>query len=634
MTRPKLTPTSPDWPVAWTTYRPLHGMDADFADLRAHGVGLVSMGARDAADAGEKLESLRRHGMQAHIHVAEITEQGHLVAAAGLTPEPALMIGGAYLGKAIDRHLYTFEAVPQRIIIEPPVYNAAYAYTHKSDDAGNPVPMDPQGHYYPDLGAPLRAEVIVPRRAFDGAQHLTIVPAAIGPAADGAVPDVDSAAGLPPSREVASRALYELSFDLSGLDDHCLDMVGLAVYWAYGGTTRYWIFGRGTVSARAESTREALRAEVRAALAPWAAANGGTFPSETVPFVRFGDECFFITGHSHTHAAVVSFPLWDFSAPNVDAFRASAGEIEHPRTWGFPEVYGEDAYAWWLYNLHEGCAELCEIVREEVAAHAPGVSVFRNTTRMGIFDQCNDHDGSGQELLTRHLDLVHLDPYPVVGGIYTAQILRDMSYCAGLARRYGKPLVPWMQAHTYGGPHGLGHVTPAQVDRMNAEVWAQGVDAVMWLGHGPHYTFPDIEPESWARAGAFHHTLQAEHPPVPKPKLAVLRPYRSWALSSSCDGQVRNPADWLVQQLLEVWAVQHGLAYDVYEVAPCLTPDAAAALDAALAAYPYIVSTAPREGAWVLGEGTVGTSIDPATAEAVQAKTKADLGERGWLCGT
>jgi hypothetical protein len=32
----------------------------------------------------------------------------------------------------------------------------------------------------------------------------------------------------------------------------------------------------------------------------------------------------------------------------------------------------------------------------------------------------------------------------VLGGGFAPVIPRDMSYCAGLARRYGKPLVPWM----------------------------------------------------------------------------------------------------------------------------------------------------------------------------------------------
>ena len=51
--------------------------------------------------------------------------------------------------------------------------------------------------------------------------------------------------------------------------------------------------------------------------------------------------------------------------------------------------------------MHEGCARLCGVVREEVSKIAPGLLVFRNSTRMGVFGMANDHDGSGQELLAQ-----------------------------------------------------------------------------------------------------------------------------------------------------------------------------------------------------------------------------------------
>jgi len=112
----------------------------------------------------------------------------------------------------------------------------------------------------------------------------------------------------------------------------------------------------------------------------------------------------------------------DYSEPSIQAFHKHAGNIEYPRTWGFPEIYGEDSYGWWMYSLHEQTAALAGIVREEIAKAAPGLLLFRNTTRGGVFSLSNDHDGSGQELLTRNLDIVHLDPYPVGGGGYSAVI--------------------------------------------------------------------------------------------------------------------------------------------------------------------------------------------------------------------
>ena len=624
-----IRPGHPQWPVVWTTHRKMGTPEEDLAALRAAGVGLVSVDVRNAAEAAAALARARAAGMKYNISLPEITEHRGLVAQAGLEPVPALMIGGVYQGKAIDRHVFAFTPGRHEILVEPPVYNKGYAYTRGSGGTGQPKATEPIAHYFPDIGAPLRAEVVVPLKRFDGRQHLKIVPATVTQAPPDAKPDPDSIAGLPETTESRTRKLYRLAFDLTGLDGALLDHVGIAVYWAYGGSSQYWMFGRGNVSAWAESTQQALRAAVGKALQPWAEANGGRFPSEVVLAARFGDECFHVTGH--LGAPACSYPLWDYSEPAIEAFRRRAGAVEHPRTWGFPEVYGRDAYAWWLYTLHEGCARLCGIVREEAARTAPGLLVFRNTTRMGVFDLANDHDGSGQELLTRNLDIVHLDPYPVNARGYSSVIPRDMSYCAGLARRYGRLLVPWMQAHTYGGPGGLQHVSPPDVDRMAQEQWAQGVDAIMWLGWGPGNTFPETRPDSWQRAITFHRRLAAGASPKPQARLAVLRPYRTWALSSRWGEQIRNPADWMLQRLLEMWAVKRGQPYDVFEVPPAMTPEEERKLEADLRRYPMVVSTEPREGAWVIGSGTEGTAADPATAGALQSEFEKELESRGWL---
>ncbi len=626
MKRP-IRPGHSEWPVAWTTYRTVRSLEEDIADLKAHGVGLISWRARSADEARRFLEVARRTGMKCHIDFPEVTENAGIVRGEGLGPVDALMIGGVYRGKAIDRHVFTFEARPQEIVIEPPVYNRGFAYTRGSGSTGPANKTEPIGHYYPDMPQPLRAEVVVPLRPFDGRQHLRIVPAEVREAPAGAEPENDSVTpGMPAAAETKNRKLYTLSFDLTGLDDAMLERVGLAVYWPYHGTNQYWMFQHGTVSAWAESTHEAARRRVRRTLGPWIEAGGGTFPLDVVLAARFGDECFYVTGHLST--APVSYPLWEYSEPSIEAFRERAGPLEYPRTWGYPEVYGPDAYAWWLWTLHEGGARLCETVREEVAEHAPGLLVFRNTTRMGVFHMSNDHDGSGQELLARHLDVVHLDPYPVTGSGYGSAIPRDMSYCSGLARRLGKPLVPWMQAHVYGP---LTHPSPEHIDRMAEEQYAQGVDAVMWLGYSPGNTFPLKDPASWERAAAFHRRLAASPPPKPEPRLAVLRSYRAWALSSRCEDRIRNPADWMLQQLLEVWAVKHGRAYDVFEVPPAMDAEAKAALERELQHYPYVVSTLPRDGAWVIGEGTEGEEAPLSEAGPVRRRLERELKDRGWL---
>ena len=623
-----LRPGNPAWPVAWSSYHKVVSPEADAADLKAHGVGLISKEYRNAEDAKQALDLARRTGLKYHIDLPEVTENVGLVRKAGLQPVEAILIGGVYRGKAVDRHLFRFTAGKQEIVIEPPVYSKGLPYTRGSGGTGAPKDSERVGHYFPDMPAPLRAEIVVPLKPYDGQQHLRILSATIAEAsadtqleADSAAPEVASAS------EIKNRKLYRLSFDLTGLEGAMLDQVGLAVYWAYRDQNKYWMFGHGNVSACAETTREALRRETRKRLAAWSEANGGAFPLDVVLAARYGDECFYIT--SHLNSPAVNFPLRDYSEPSLKAFATHAGEIAYPRAWGFPEVYGPDAYAWWLYTLHESCAQLAGIVREEIAKAAPGLLLFRNTTRGGVFSMANDHDGSGQELLAQQLDVVHLDPYPVSASGYNTNIPLDMSYCAGLARRYKRLLLPWMQAHTYGGPGGLTDVSPEQVDRMAAEQWAQGVDAIMWLGYGS--TFPKVRPDSWERAAVFHARLAKGLPPKPKAELAVLRPYRAWALSSLCEDTIRNPADWMLQQFLQVWSVDHAQPFDVFELPPAMTPAQRERLEADLRNYKHVVTTEPREGAWVIGECTVGQRVPTREAPALRKSFDKQLRERGWL---
>jgi hypothetical protein len=625
-------PGSPDWPVAWISYRAVKSMEEDFADLKAHGVGLASVGTASVEECRRALATARRFGMKLHIEFPDITEDARVVRAAGLEPVDAIMIGGVYRGKAIDRHVFAFTAGKQEIVIEPPVYDRKFAYSRGGSSFSGPgAKGEPIAHYFPNMPDPVRAEIVVPLRAFDGKQHLKIIPAQITRAAAGAKIEHDSVtADLPPSSETAQRRLFRLSFDLTGLESARLDQVGIAVYWPYHGYPYYWMFGSGLVSAAADSTRDALRLAVRKSVRVWSEANGGEFPVDTVIAARFGDECFFTTGHILPNADTVSYPLWEYSAAQIAAYRKHAGTLDFPRTWGFPEIYGPDAYAWWQYAFHEKCAELAGLVREEVARSAPGLLIFRNTTRAGVFALGNDHDGSGPELLTRNLDLVHLDPYPVTGNGYQENTIpTDMSYYAGLARRYRLPLVPWLQAHAYGGPTGLVDPSPEQVDHMVAQHLVHGVDAIIWLGYGK--TFPAKRPESWERAGEIHRKLAQGLPSKPRPKLAVLRSYRAWALASYSDGKLRNPGDWMLQQLLDIWVAKFGLPYDVFELAPSLSPVEQARLRGKLKEYPYVVSNVPFEGAWVLGQGMERKSINPSDSVAVRADLEMQLRSRGWI---
>jgi len=256
--------------------------------------------------------------------------------------------------------------------------------------------------------------------------------------------------------------------------------------------------------------------------------------------------------------------------------------------------------------------------------------VYRNTARDGVFTKQNDHDGTGPELLTRVFDLVHLDPYPVTVNGYLPLIPRDMSYYAGLARRYNKPLLPWMQAHSY-EPTGLVHVDANEVKKMMGEQIQQGFDAIKWLGYSSGQTFPNQRPDAWEEAGNIHKHLIDNLPPKPEVKLAVIRSYKAWAVSSQLDGQIRNPADWLMQQLLEVWAVKYGYAYDVFEIPPELSEKEKDALKEDLKMYPYVVSNIPWEGAWVVGEGTNTNVIPKIKSGDYQDEFEKGLINRKWI---
>ena len=472
-----------------------------------------------------------------------------------------------------------------------------------------------------------------------GDQHLKVVQATIELLPAGTKLQDDSATPeMSKADEIKNRKLYKVSFDLTGLDEALLNKIGIAVYWPFHGSEQWYVFGHGTLSQAASTTLEAARQDTRNKLKIWTDANGGTFPIDVIIATRIGDEHFYISSHLYEPNKTVNFPLWDYSSPALETYKSNAGAIDFPRTWGYPEIYGTDAYAWWLYTLHQNSASLINATVEEAEKHAPGLLYFRNTTRAGVFSLANDHDGSGPELLTEQMNVVHLDPYPVGGAWwggsgYRDDILRDMHYYAGLARRYNRLLVPWMQAHIYGGPTGLQHVSPEQVKRMGDEQYSMGVDAIMWLGYGhtENTTFPDTRPESWEQAGKFHQQLIQNPPEKPKVKLAVLRSYKAWALTSYNEDKILNPQDWLLQQWLEVWSVKNKEPYDVFELPPGLTSEQRIKIENELKEYDYLIATEPWKGAWVIGENTMGTSVKPDEAIEYQEQFQSEIKSKGWI---
>ena len=638
-----LKQSDPDWPVVWTTFNTgafrgdldeeqvFKKLEADIKDVKSHGVDLIDANPRTIREARMMLDLARKHGVKLSIKVASDPHIGSFDAH-DIKPAYAVMNGGVFKGKAIDRHLFQFTPDKHKIILEPPVYNSNFAYVDKKTGL-------PAVHYYPGVGSPLKAELIVPLAAYDGAQHLKVVPAEIIEAPANSVPDNDSATpDMHQNPEIKKRVLYQLSFDLTGLDDAMLDKVGLAVFWNCKGYDGTWnLMSRIQVAVADDATKEFARKDVQKGLSFWSEANGGTFPQDVVFAGRYGDENFYLTAHLRSPANhAVSIPLWDFSPSFIREFSLHCKEETYPRTWGFPEVYGTDSYTWWLYLLHKHSGELVDVVKDELSKSEVELVVYRNITRNGVFSLVNDFDGTGPEILVQKFDVIHLDPYVVLASGYGNSIVRDMSYYSGLSRRYDKPLVPWIQACTDVGTlknkGGMRHPTPEQMLRMIEEHRAQGFDGIKWFGYGAgRYTYPDGNPETWAKAAEVHRELHRQLPEKPKAQLAVVRPYAERSLVMYSEGKVKNPADYLLKQFLDVWAIQYSKVYDVFEVPPGLTETELDALKEEIRAYPFVVSTTHWEGAKVVGENTLSTLYSVDNDEETRAKFAGQIKEWGWL---
>lgn len=513
------------FPRVWVTYKQHKSYKEDFDDLISHGVAGIEV-RQERSEWPEILRLARQKGIKLSTSIPEITENRSLVEKHGYKPTAAIMIGGAYKGLAIDRHLFSFSPRHYSILIEEPVYDKENCY-------------GALGRYFPRMGPPIRAEVVVPKRNYDGRQHLTILPAQIRPA----------------DRE----HFYRMSFDLSPVEGD-LSRVGLAVYWEYEGTDKYWMFSRGPVSAWAESTRLALQEEVRELVAAWREANGGTFPGAEVLMARYGDECFYPTGH--LNAPEASYPLWDYSQPAIEEYRKRCRD-EYPRTWGFPEIYGPKAYAAWMYTLHKGCAELVGCIKDTLTREDVPLLVFRNMTRAGVFSIANYRDGTGLQMLTESLDIAHLDPYPCHGpkDYREKTIPRDMGYVCGLARPLKRAVMPWLQAHAYLAERGgLDHPTPKQIQRMVEQHMPFHPLALIWLGYPGSF---QVDPENWKMAARMHKRLGELPTKPPEAEVAVVRPYEAWSLVGLSHLQTVDRL--LTDAVIEWLQFEAHAAYDAFE---------------------------------------------------------------------
>ncbi len=515
-------------PKVWMTYYDGDDLVNDFSDMKAHGVDAVEVGVWGVAGnsrAKEVLKFARETNMKLIIGIPEVSEEAFNFQQDKV--ERAVMMGGAYKGKAIDRFRFSFSPEKHTILIESPVYDSTNCY-------GN------IGRYFMGL-TPVKAEVIVKNADFDGEQHLQIIPAKIAP---------------------EKEHFWAMQFDLSDVEGD-LENVVLAVYWTSEGTRDYWIFG-DAVSMYSEGFKKQLQKEVRNVILAWKDANNGSFPLEIVA-VRYGDECFHISGHLNSDDC--SFPMWDFSKSAIQQFK-DTWNGEYPRGVGWTDMFGHEAYAHWMYNFHEAAAQSVNTVKstlvEENVGHLP---VFRNMTRMNIFDVMNDWDGSGLDLLSKEFDILHLDPYPVNDKGYDEKLIpRDMNYVEGLSRRYNKPVVPWLQAHVYGQ---LQHPDAEDVSEMVTQQMQFNNDAIIWLGYGGKgsgNTFPNNNRESWEQAKIEHARFKNQVVEKNKADFAVIRPYTTRSLRAV---EQTNADHFLTDVFLEEAVFNLGLKYDPYEPLIC-----------------------------------------------------------------
>jgi hypothetical protein len=476
------------FPRIWTTYSVCRNYDEDFTDLKKHGVGAVVIGRPSS----EVLSAARKHNMKILMEIEDITERAYEIDSSRV--EKAVMMAGAYNGRAIDRFRFAFSPGPHRIVIENPIYDRINCY---GDDLG---------HYFPGMKDPVKAEVIVKEADFDGQSHLNIIPA---------------------TTKRLDEHHWQMNFDLTGVKGD-LDQVVLAVYWTSSGSRKYWMFG-DNASPFAASTKEAVEDAVKNKVKQWSDANGGSFPGDEIVAVCYGDECWNVTGHLNSDAC--SYPLWDYSETAIRKFEKDYPGQVYPRGKSWPDMFGRQAYAGWLYNYHKACADLAKEVKTTLLDLGINAPTYRNITRSNVFAVQNDQDGSGLDLLAGAFDITLIDPYPVTPSGYKKDTIPvDMNYVAGLSRRHHTWLVPWMQAHEYLPKMGfLVHPGPDDIARIITQHRLFRPDAAMWLGYGPHYTFPDVNPAAWEKAAEFQMTLFEDTAKI-IPSFAAIRPYNVRAL--------------------------------------------------------------------------------------------------------
>ena len=496
----------------WMSYvNVMGGVEKDFRDMKDHGIEGVeinmfpSIWVGDEIDPAEALRCARKYGLQLAFTIENITLRADRVAAHGITPTPSVMIGGSYQGQGIDWHRFSFTPAKHDIAITKPVLGSDWTSGEVDPPEYNSLILPPH-----------RAEVVVKEKDYDGSQHLRIIPASL---------------------ELKSNLACRMRFDLTGVRGD-LDNVMLAVYWRMRGPLEQpqaFNYLGNTASPHASGTAKGLRAQIQHELARWSEANGGTFPDDVVKGIRVGDEDYFQTVPNGPANPAQSVPLWDYSDEAIAAFKKLNPNDVYPRHWGYPEAFGEKAYADWMWSLHSACAGLLRTTKQTLRDENLGsLKIWRNITRCNSFYCGNDLGGTSLDMAARELDIVCADPYPANDRGYNGgHIPSDMGYVAGVARRHGKELMPWMQGHEAHNPK------PEHLELIYKQHVEHEPTRIMYLGYGnlerppigTVATFPIGNRKSWELSRGLNQEFQNRTPQQIKAGVVAVRDYQVRSLN-------------------------------------------------------------------------------------------------------
>ena len=199
-----------------------------------------------------------------------------------------------------------------------------------------------------------------------------------------------------------------------------------------------------------------------------------------------------------------------------------------------------------------------------------------------------------------------------------------MAYLSGFSRRYGKRLMPWMQAHLFPAGGLSNHPMPEDMSLMWKQMEIFQPDAIIWLGYSPAgktCTFPMGNAASWESAARIHAEFKSMPPPKKsRPPLAIVRPYSARAVVCETAKGIVHPADVLLREFARMWSCDLGQRYDVFEVPPYETKTAKDRRTAELKRYERVVSSVDWPGATNIAKGYENKVLSPVEFNRIRAK--------------